>query len=151
VAVLHRPIKEDDRVAGGTSWGLGKQAASGATDGRETGYCDAAKENLVEFTSQLPLATVVPGVVPLASIFSGSAVKTVQFNTILNEPPIIIIKMRANTRSPESVPRVNPHLRYEQPKRHSPKIISNPIVPVCASPYDQDHAYTHTVYNHIYC
>jgi hypothetical protein len=28
---------------------------------------------------------------------------------------------------------------------HSPKMMSNPVVPVCASPYDQDHAYTRTV------
>ena len=40
----------------------------------------------------------------------SSAVRTAQFNTILNEPPIIIIQMRVNTCLPESVPRVIPHL-----------------------------------------
>jgi hypothetical protein len=43
------------------------------------------------------------------------------------------------------VPRVNPHLDYKGPTHHSPKMISNPVVPVRAPPYAQDHAYTHTV------
>ena len=38
-------------------------------------------------------------------------VRTAQFDIILGKPPVIIIKMRANTRSPESMPRVNPHLK----------------------------------------
>jgi hypothetical protein len=70
---------------------------------------------------------------------------TVQFDTILNKLLIIIFKMRANTRSSKSVPHVNPHLNYKQPTRHSQKMISNPIVPVYAPSYIQDHAYTHTV------
>ena len=36
--------------------------------------------------------------------------RTAQFNTILNEPSVIIIQMRVNTCLPESVPRVIPHL-----------------------------------------
>ena len=36
--------------------------------------------------------------------------RTAQFDTILNEPPVIIIQMRVNTCLPESVPRVIPHL-----------------------------------------
>jgi len=37
-------------------------------------------------------------------------VRTVQFNIILNEPPVIIFQMRVNTYLPESVPRITPHL-----------------------------------------
>jgi hypothetical protein len=40
-------------------------------------------------------------------------VRTAQFNTILGKSSVIIIKMRANTRSPESMPRVNPHLKTQ--------------------------------------
>ena len=36
--------------------------------------------------------------------------RTAQFDTILNEPPVIIIQMRVNTCLSESVPRVIPHL-----------------------------------------
>jgi hypothetical protein len=74
---------------------------------------------------------------------NGYAARIFQFNTILNEPLVIIIKMRANTHSPGSVPYVNAHLNHEQPTRHSPKIISSPVVPVRAPPYAQDHAYTY--------
>ena len=37
-------------------------------------------------------------------------VRTAQFDTILNEPPVIIIQMRVNTSLPKSMPRVIPHL-----------------------------------------
>jgi hypothetical protein len=43
------------------------------------------------------------------------------------------------------MPRVNPHLNYKGATHHSPKMILNPIVLVCAPPYAKDHAYTHTV------
>src|SRR6185503_19285657 len=36
-----------------------------------------------------------------------------QFDTILNEPSVIIIQMRVNTCLPESVPRVIPHLETQ--------------------------------------
>ena len=40
----------------------------------------------------------------------ANVVRTVQFNTILNEPSVIIFRMGVNTCLPESVPRVTPHL-----------------------------------------
>jgi hypothetical protein len=39
-----------------------------------------------------------------------SIVRTAQFDTILNKPPVIIIQMRVNTCLPVRVPRVIPHL-----------------------------------------
>ena len=44
---------------------------------------------------------------------SRKDVRTVQFDTILNEPPVIIIQMGVNTCLPESVPRVIPHLETQ--------------------------------------
>ena len=50
----------------------------------------------------------------LGSLYGTSAlipvVRIAQFDTILNEPPVIIIQMRVNTCWPESMPRVIPHL-----------------------------------------
>jgi hypothetical protein len=48
-------------------------------------------------------------------------VRTVQFNTILDEPPVVKIKMRANTRSRFGVPRVNPHLNHDDQHDIHPK------------------------------
>jgi len=76
--------------------------------------------------------------------------RTAQFNTILNEPPAIIIQMRINMYLPESVPRVIPHLEtritdtsfaQNNIKSGSPDMCSN-IRP--------ESAYTHTVYNRIH-
>ena len=43
-------------------------------------------------------------------MFPPKSVRTAQFNIILNESPVIIIRMRVNMCLPESVPRVIPHL-----------------------------------------
>ena len=82
---------------------------------------------------------------------SGSVtVRTAQFDTILNEPPVIIIQMRVNTCLPESVPRVIPHLETQitdtsfiqnNIKSDSPDMCSN-IRP--------ESAYAHTIYNRIH-
>ena len=40
-------------------------------------------------------------------------VRTVQFDIILDKLSVIIINMRVNTRSSESMPRVNPHLKTQ--------------------------------------
>ncbi|PVH37754.1 hypothetical protein PAHAL_5G078900 [Panicum hallii] len=48
-------------------------------------------------------------------------VRTAQFNTILDESPVVIIKRRANTRSRFGVPRVNPHLNRDDQHDVHPK------------------------------
>ena len=71
----------------------------------------------------------------------AKAVRTVQFDTILNESSVIIIQMRVNTCLPKSVPRVIPHLETRTTDTsfiQNNKIISNPVVPVCAPSYAQD-------------
>ena len=53
-------------------------------------------------------AGVVPG--GLRERGDASGLTTAQFNTILNEPSVIIFQIRVNMCLPESVPRVTPHL-----------------------------------------
>ena len=60
-------------------------------------------------SSQRRLCTVAP-VRSATGASRRPGVRTAQFDTILNEPPVIIIQMRVNTCWPESVPRVIPHL-----------------------------------------
>ena len=58
-----------------------------------------------------------------------SIVRTAQFDTILSKPPAIILKMRASTRSPKSVPGANPHI---ETLIIGLKMILNPVVLVRA-------------------
>jgi hypothetical protein len=48
-------------------------------------------------------------------------VRTAQFNTILDESPVVIFKRRANTHSCFGVPRVNPHLNHDDQHDIHPK------------------------------
>ena len=73
-------------------------------------------------------------------------VRTVQFDTILNEPSVIIIQMRVNTCLPESVPRVIPHL---ETRITDTSFIQNNIKsgsPGMCSNIRPESAYAHTVY-----
>ena len=77
-------------------------------------------------------------------------VRTAQFDTILNEPPVIIIQMRVNTCLPESVPRVIPHLKT---RITDTSFIQNNIKlgsPGMCSNIRPESAYAHTVYNRIH-
>ena len=77
-------------------------------------------------------------------------VRTAQFDTILNEPPVIIIQMRVNTCLPESVPRVIPHL---ETRITDTSFIQNNIKsgsPGMCSNIRPESAYAHTVYNRIH-
>ena len=78
-------------------------------------------------------------------------VRTAQFDTILNEPPVIIIQMRVNTCLPESVTRVIPHL---ETRITDTSFIQNNIKsgsPGMCSNIHPGSAYAHTVYNRIHC
>jgi len=90
----------------------------------------------------------------LGSLHGNSAlipvVRTAQFDTILNEPPVIIIQMRVNTCLPESVPRVIPHL---ETRITDTSFIQNNIKsgsPGMCSNIRPESAYAHTVYNRIH-
>ena len=76
-------------------------------------------------------------------------VRTAQFDTILNEPSVIIIQMRINTCLPESVPRVIPHL---ETRITDTSFIQNNIKsgsPGMCSNIRPGSAYAHTIYNRI--
>ena len=77
-------------------------------------------------------------------------VRTAQFDTILNEPPVIIIQMRVNTCLPESVPRAIPHLETQITDT---SFIQNNIKSgsrgMCSN-IRPESAYAHTVYNRIH-
>ena len=76
--------------------------------------------------------------------------RTAQFDTILNEPPVIIIQMRVNTCLPESVPRVIPHL---ETRITNTSFIQNNIKSSSPGMYSNirpESAYAHTVYNRIH-
>ena len=80
----------------------------------------------------------------------ASTVRTAQFDTILNEPSVIIIQMRVNTCLPESVPRVIPHL---ETRITDTSFIQNNIKsgsPGMCSNIRPESAYAHTVYNRIH-
>ena len=64
----------------------------------------------------------------------ANIVRTTQFNTILNKLPVTILKIRASTCLPKSVPYANPHLETSTMTPHSLEMISNPVVPVCNNP-----------------
>ena len=77
-------------------------------------------------------------------------VRTAQIDTILNEPPVIIIQMRVNTCLPESVPRVIPHL---ETRITDTSFIQNNIKsgsPGMCSNMHPGSAYAYTVYNRIH-
>ena len=82
-------------------------------------------------------------------------VRTAQFDTILNKPPVIIIQMRVNTCLPESVPRVIPHLEtritgtsfiQNNIKSGSPGMCSNihPGSSICTYRLQSDHRHRTT-------
>ena len=76
--------------------------------------------------------------------------RTAQFDTILNEPPVIIIQMRVNMCLPESVPRVIPHL---ETRITDTSFIQNNIKsdsPGMCSNIRPESAYAHTIYNRIH-
>ena len=60
--------------------------------------------------ARLPLRRHGPPRPPRRLAAANLRVRTAQFNTILNEPPVIVFQMRVNTCMPESVPRVTSHL-----------------------------------------
>ena len=105
----------------------------------------------------LPLATVVSVAaasylltVDFRRLAMPIPVRTAQFDTILNEPPVIIIQMRVNTCLPESVPRVIPHL---ETRITDTSFIQNNIKsgsPGMCSNIRPESAYAHTVYNRIH-
>ena len=71
-------------------------------------------------------------------MFPPKSVRTAQFDTILNEPPVIITQMRVNTCLPESVPHVIPHL---ETRITDTSFIQNNIKfgsPGCAPTYAQN-------------
>ena len=77
-------------------------------------------------------------------------VRTGQFDTILNEPPVVIIQMRVNTCLPESVPRVITHL---ETRITDMSFIQNNIKsgsPGMCSNIRPESAYAHTVYKQIH-
>jgi len=77
-------------------------------------------------------------------------VRTAQFDTILNELPVIIIQMRVNTCLPESVTHVIPHL---ETRITDTSFIQNNIKsgsPGMCSNIRPGSAYAHTVYNRIH-
>ena len=88
---------------------------------------------------------------PLASgQMEMALVRIAQFDTILNEPSVIIIQMRVNTCLPESVPRVIPHL---ETRITDTSFIQNNIKsgsPGMCSNIRLESAYAHTVYNRIH-
>ena len=76
--------------------------------------------------------------------------RTIQFDTILNEPPVIITQMRVNTCLPERVPRVIPHL---ETRITDTSFIQNNIKsgsPGMCSNIRPESAYAHTVYKRIH-
>ena len=80
----------------------------------------------------------------------GGRMRTVKFDIILNESPVIIIQMRVNTCLPESVPRVIPH---PETRITDTSFIQNNIKsgsPGMCSNIRPESAYAHTVYNRIH-
>ena len=67
-----------------------------------------AADDLFPTPSPLSGVEATPGLLP--GVGGTSGVRTAQFDTILNEPPVIVIQMRVNTCLSERVPRVIPHL-----------------------------------------
>ena len=79
-----------------------------------------------------------------------TTVRTAQFDTILNESPVIIIQMRVNTYLLESVPRIIPYLKT---RIIDTSFIQNNIKsgnPGMYSNIRLESAYARTVYNRIH-
>ena len=68
-------------------------------------------------------------------------VRTAQFDIILGKPPVIIIKMRANTRSSESIPRVNLYLKTRTTDTSFAQNNIKSGSPGTCLPHDQDRAH----------